>query len=41
MLGDFKRMDEYVAKGYQTMQSIPPVAREAYEKITGEGFVTR
>jgi len=41
MLGDMKRMDSYVAKGYQTHQSIPRVAKDAYEKIIDDGFVTR
>jgi hypothetical protein len=41
MLGDFKRMDEYVALGYQTQKPIPESARNAYERIVSSGFITR
>lgn len=41
MLGDFKRMDEYVAKGYQTQKQIPMNARNAYERVINSGFTTR
>jgi uncharacterized SAM-binding protein YcdF (DUF218 family) len=41
MLGDFKRMDEYVAKGYQTQKMIPDIAREAYQEIVSAGFNIR
>lgn len=41
MLGDFKRMDEYVEKGFQTKQDIPEAAREAFERIVSSGFITR
>jgi hypothetical protein len=41
MLGDLKRMDEYVVEGYQTVQHIPESARAAYSKIVNNGFVTR
>lgn len=41
MLGDLKRMDEYVAKGFQTKKPLPDSARSAYEKIADSGFTTR
>lgn len=41
MLGDLKRMKEYVAKGFQTPQTIPQAAMDAYTKIVDSGFVTR
>lgn len=41
MLGDLKRMDSYVADGYQTAQHIPDSARNAYSKIINSGFITR
>jgi uncharacterized SAM-binding protein YcdF (DUF218 family) len=41
MLGDFKRMDEYVSKGYQTQQAIPSAALDAYQEIVRAGFLTR
>lgn len=41
MLGDFKRMDEYAAKGFQTQKQIPDTARDAYKSIIRSGFTTR
>ncbi len=41
MLGDFKRMDEYVTQGYQTRQNIPESAKDAFEKIMGSGVKIR
>lgn len=41
MLGDFKRMDEYVTKGYQTKKAIPSAALDAYQEIVSSGFATR
>lgn len=41
MLGDLKRMDSYVAEGYQTAQSVPQSAKDAYAKVVDGGFVTR
>lgn len=41
MLGDLKRMDNYVTAGYQTQHHIPESAKVAYSKITNAGFVTR
>lgn len=41
MLGDLKRMDSYVASGFQTRQDIPQSARDAYDKIVEGGFITR
>jgi uncharacterized SAM-binding protein YcdF (DUF218 family) len=41
MLGDLKRMDGYVASGFQTVQNIPQSAKDAYAKIIKGGFITR
>jgi uncharacterized SAM-binding protein YcdF (DUF218 family) len=41
MLGDMKRMREYVELDYQTLQQIPQAAYDAYEKIISSGFATR
>ena len=41
LLGDIKRMDTYVEKGYQTAQLIPQPARNAYDKIINSGYITR
>jgi uncharacterized SAM-binding protein YcdF (DUF218 family) len=41
MLGDLKRMDSYVASGFQTIQDIPQSARDAYATIVEGGFITR
>lgn len=41
MLGDFKRMDEYAEKGYQTPQFIPKTAYDAYLRLQDAGFSTR
>ena len=37
MLGDFKRMDEYVEKGFQIPQSISQKAKHAYKKLVDAG----
>lgn len=39
MVGDLQRMIIYPAKGYQIHQNIPPVVREAYNKLIAAGFV--
>lgn len=41
MLGDFKRMDEYVEKGYQTEQVISKETRAAYRTLIDSGISTR
>ncbi|HMS31430.1 MAG TPA: YdcF family protein [Candidatus Saccharibacteria bacterium] len=41
MLGDFKRMDEYVEKGFQIPQSISQKAKHAYKKLVDAGFDVR
>lgn len=41
MLGDFKRMDEYVAKGFQSLQSIPIETQTAYDDLIARGYSTR
>lgn len=41
MLGDFRRMEEYASKGYQSQQYIPDEAKQAYERIVKDGFVPR
>lgn len=41
MLGDMKRMDEYVREGYQTYQFISDEARAAYQQIVLRGVEGR
>lgn len=41
MLGDFKRMDEYAARGFQSPQLIPPETKIAYEELIMRGYETR
>lgn len=41
MLGDFKRMDEYVAKGFQVPQEISSQAQDAYNQLIQAGFTVR
>lgn len=41
MLGDMKRMDEYVREGYQTYQFIPDEARDAYQQLVSDGVDVR
>lgn len=41
MLGDFKRMESYVANGYQTAQPISQPAKKAYAELIKSNFVTR
>lgn len=41
MLGDMKRMDEYVGEGYQTYQFISDEARAAYRQLVLDGIESR
>lgn len=41
MLGDFKRMDEYSKKGFQTPQSMSKEAKHAYSTLVDAGFDVR
>jgi uncharacterized SAM-binding protein YcdF (DUF218 family) len=41
MLGDFKRMNEYVDKGFQVAQPITPQSQDAYEELLKRGYQTR
>ena len=41
MLGDMKRMDEYVSAGYQTYQFISDEARAAYQQLVLDGVDVR
>lgn len=41
ILGDLKRVDGYVAKGFQTYKSIPNEARAAFDRIVASGFEVR
>jgi len=41
LLGDLRRMSDYVERGYQTQQHIPPAAYDAYDKIIATGFIPR
>lgn len=41
MLGDYKRMEEYARKGFQTPQPISRTSKEAFLRITNSGISMR